>query len=66
MDYSAMVNDSTDAEGEPDTSTSVPAIAVETANGEKTQMVEPQGESRAKTSPVPEVCAITFWGSLQF
>ncbi|KAI0273104.1 hypothetical protein BGY98DRAFT_125661 [Russula aff. rugulosa BPL654] len=54
VDYSALVNDSTDAEGEPDTTTSAPAIATEKANGEKTQMVEPQGESKAKTSPVPE------------
>jgi hypothetical protein len=65
-DYSAVVNDSTDAEGEPDTTTSAPAIATEKANGEKSQMVEPQGESKAKTSPVPEVSAITSWGSLQF
>jgi hypothetical protein len=63
MDYSAMVNDSTDAEGEPDTTTSAPAIAVEKANGEK---VETQGESKAKSSPAPEVCHITFWGTLQF
>lgn len=61
-----MVNDSTDAEGEPDTTNSVPAIVTEKANGEKAQMVEPQGESQAKTSPVPEVSTITFWGSLQF
>jgi hypothetical protein len=60
VDYSAMVNDSTDAEGEPDTTTSAPAIATEKANGEKTQMMEPQGESKEKTSPVPEVSAITF------
>ena len=66
VDYSAMVNDSTDAEGEPDTTTSAPAIATEKANGEKTQMVEPQGESKAKTSPVPEVSAITSWESLSF
>jgi hypothetical protein len=66
VDYSAMVNDSTDAEGEPDTTTSAPAIATEKANGEKTQMLEPQGESKAKTSPVPEVSAITFWESLRF
>jgi hypothetical protein len=65
VDYSAMVNDSTDAEGEPDTTTSAPAIATEKANGEKSQMVEPQGESKAKTSPVPEVSVITFWGSSQ-
>jgi hypothetical protein len=58
-----MVNDSTDAEGEPDTTTSAPAIATEKANGEKAQKVETQGESKAKTSPAPEVCAITFWGS---
>ena len=57
-----MVNDSTDAEGEPDTTTSVPAITTEKANGEKTQMAEPHGESKAKSSPVPEVSAITFWG----
>jgi|SRR6267154_306890 len=61
VDYSAIVNDSTDAEGEPDTTTSVPAIATEKTNGEKTQMVEPQGEIKEKTSPVPEVSAITFW-----
>lgn len=61
VDYSAMVNDSTDAEGEPDTTTSVPAITTEKANGEKSQMVEPHGESKAKSSPVPEVSAITFW-----
>ena len=66
MDYSAMVNDSTDAEGEPDTTTSAPPIAVERINGESAQKMEPQGESKAKTSPAPEVCAITFWGSLQF
>ena len=68
VDYSAMVNDSTDAEGEPDTTTSAPAIATEKANGngEKTQMVESQVESKAKTSPVPEVSTITFWRSLQF
>jgi hypothetical protein len=65
VDYSAIVNDSTDAEGEPDTTTSAPAIATEKANGEKIQMVEPKGESKEKTSPVPEVSAITFWGSLQ-
>jgi hypothetical protein len=64
VDYSAMVNDSTDAEGEPDTTTSAPAIATEKANGENTQMMEPRDESKAKTSPVPEVSAITFWGSL--
>ena len=68
MDYSAMVNDSTDAEGEPDTTTSAPPIAVEKANGESAQKleVEPQGESKSKPSPAPEVCTITFWGSLQF
>ncbi|SRR6266404_109007 len=66
VDYSAMVNDSTDAEGEPDTTTSAPVIAVEKANGEKSQMVETQGESKAKTSPVPEVCAIPFWWSFQY
>lgn len=66
VDYSAMVNDSTDAEGEPDTTTSAPAIATEKANGERTEMVEPQGESKEKTSPVPEVSAITFWGSWQY
>jgi hypothetical protein len=65
VDYTAMVNDSTDAEGEPDTTTSAPAIAAEKANGEKAQKVEPQGESKAKSSPAPEVSAITFWRSLQ-
>ena len=66
VDYSAMVNDSTDAEGEPDTTTSAPAIATEKANGEKTQMSEPQGESKAKPSPVPEVSTITFWDHCGF
>ena len=64
MDYSAMVNDSTDAEGEPDTTTSAPPIAVEKANGESAQKleVEPQGESKSKTSPAPEVCTIYVLG----
>jgi hypothetical protein len=60
VDYSAMVNDSTDAEGEPDTTTSAPAIAVEKANGDSAPKVETQGESKAKSSPAPEVCHITF------
>jgi len=52
VDYAAMVNDSTDAEGEPDTT--APAIATEKANGERPQKIETQGESRVKPSPVPE------------
>ena len=66
VEYSAMVNDSTDAEGEPDTTTSAPAIATENANGEKAQKVQTQGESKVKPSPAPEVCGITFGGSSQF
>lgn len=64
VDYAAMVNDSTDAEGEPDTT--APAIATEKANGERPQKIEAQGESKVKPSPVPEVCPITsfFWPSL--
>jgi len=54
VDYSAMVNDSTDAEGDPDTTTSAPVITTEKSNGEKTQMVDPHSESKAKSSPVPE------------
>jgi len=61
-DFLATVNDSTDAEGEPDTTTSAPPIAVEKANGENVQKIEGQGESNMKASPPPEVCRITlFW-----
>jgi hypothetical protein len=61
VEYPAIVNDSTDAEGEPDTTASVPPIATENVNGEKTQKVQTQGESKVKPSPAPEVCAITHW-----
>jgi hypothetical protein len=61
VEYSAMVNDSTDAEGEPDTTASVPPIATENVNGEKSPKVQTQGESKVKPSPAPEVCAIAFW-----
>ncbi|KAI9507195.1 hypothetical protein F5148DRAFT_146669 [Russula earlei] len=53
-DYIATVNDSTDAEGEIDTTTSVPPIAAEKPNGEKVQKTEAQVESIVKASPVPE------------
>lgn len=58
VDYTAMVNDSTDAEGEPDTTASAPAIATEKPNGERAQQTEAQ---KVKASPVPDVCAITFF-----
>lgn len=61
VEYSAIVNDSTDAEGEPDTTASAPPIATENVNGEKGQKVQTQGESKAKSGPAPEVCAITHW-----
>jgi len=54
VDFLATVNDSTDAEGEPDTTTSAPPIAVEKANGENVEKAEGQGESNVKTSPLPE------------
>jgi hypothetical protein len=62
VDYQAMVNDhtSTDAEGEPDTTASAPAIATEKPNGEKSQRKEVGSETRVKASPVPEVSAIAF------
>jgi hypothetical protein len=59
VEYSAIVNDSTDAEGEPDTTASAPPIATETVNGEKVQKVQAQGgEIKVKPSPAPEVCTI--------
>jgi hypothetical protein len=60
VEYSAIVNDSTDAEGEPDTTASAPPIATENVNGEKVQKVQAQDEIKVKPSPAPEVCAITF------
>jgi len=55
VDYTIMVNDhtSTDAEGEPDTTTSVPAVKTEKANGENTQKKE--AEEKEKESPALEV-----------
>jgi len=53
-DLLATVNDSTDAEGEPDTTTSLPPIAAEKANGENIQKFEGQGERNVKASPPPE------------
>lgn len=56
VDYSVMVNDhaSTDAEGEPDTTTSAPAVATEKTNGENTQKQENHGEDKVKASPALE------------
>jgi hypothetical protein len=63
MDYSVIVNDhtSTDAEGEPDTTTSAPPVASEKANGENTQKNENHGEDNAEVnvSPALEVSSIT-------
>jgi hypothetical protein len=65
VEYSAIVNDSTDAEGEPDTTASAPPIATETVNGEKVQKVQAQGgEIKVKPSPAPEVCTILPFGSI--
>ncbi len=63
VEYSAMVNDSTDAEGEPDTTASAPAIATENTNGDKVPKMQTQGESKVKPSPAPEVCVVIFAGS---
>lgn len=63
VEYSAMVNDSTDAEGEPDTTASAPAIATENTNGDKAPKMQAQSESKVKPSPAPEVCVIIFAGS---
>jgi hypothetical protein len=49
-----------DAEGEPDTTTSAPMIAAEKANGEKTQMAEPQGESKAKLAQFQKRVPLRF------
>jgi len=61
-DYSVMANDhaSTDAEGEPDTTTSALAVATEKTNGENTQKKENHGEDKVKASPALEVSDITF------
>ena len=63
MDYSVIVNDhtSTDAEGEPDTTTSAPPVASEKANGENTQKNENHGEDNAEVnvSPAVEVSSTT-------
>jgi hypothetical protein len=63
VDYSAMVNDhtSTDAEGEPDTTTSALAIATEKTNGENTHKKENHGEDKVQASPAFEVSGITFF-----
>ncbi|KAI9466586.1 hypothetical protein BJY52DRAFT_1799 [Lactarius psammicola] len=57
-----MANDhaSTDAEGEPDTTTSAPAVATEKTNGENTQKKGDHGEDKVKASPALEVSDITF------
>jgi hypothetical protein len=62
VDYQAMVNDhtSTDAEGEPDTTASAPAVVTEKPNGERAQKKEVDGESKVKASPAPEVSTIAF------
>ena len=62
-DYSVMVNDhtSTDAEGEPDTTTSAPAVATEKTNGEEPQKKENHGEDKMQASPALEVSGITFF-----
>ncbi|KAH9040598.1 hypothetical protein EDB84DRAFT_1475869 [Lactarius hengduanensis] len=56
VDYSVMVNDhaSSDAEGEPDTTTSAPAEATEKTNGENTQKKENHSEDKVKESPALE------------
>jgi hypothetical protein len=66
VEYSAMANDSTDAEGEPDTTTPAPAIATGNTNGEKVLKVQSQVESKVKPSPAPEVCVIISRLSSQF
>lgn len=64
MDYSVIVNDhtSTDAEGEPDTTTSAPPVATEKTNGENTQNKENHGEDKAEmnVSPALEVSCSTL------
>jgi hypothetical protein len=60
VEYSAMVNDSTDAEGEPDTTASAPPIATENTNGDKPLKMQTQGETKVKPSPAPEVCVVIF------
>jgi hypothetical protein len=59
MDYSVIVNDhtSTDAEGEPDTTTSAPPVTMEKTNGENTQNKENHDEDKAEmnVSPALEV-----------
>jgi hypothetical protein len=55
MDYSVIVNDhtSTDAEGEPDTTTSAPPVATEQTNGENVQNKENHGEDKAEMNVSP-------------
>jgi hypothetical protein len=59
VDY-AMANDhtSTDAEGEPDTTASAPAMVIEKPNGERAKKKEVGGETKVKASPAPEVSTI--------
>ncbi|KAF8258528.1 hypothetical protein EI94DRAFT_1126641 [Lactarius quietus] len=54
MDYSVIVNDhtSTDAEGEPDT-TSAPPMATEKTNGDNPQQKENHGEEKAEVNVSP-------------
>ena len=64
MDYSVIVNDhtSTDAEGEPDTTTSAPPVATEKANGENIQNKGNRDEDKAEmnVSPALEVSCNTL------
>ena len=55
MDYSVIINDhtSTDAEGEPNTTISVPPVASEKTNGENTQKNKNHGADNAEVYVSP-------------